>query len=238
MQIIYLVVLMVSAIAVAAGFVRSYQQLAPVFQANRQALGATVAIPMLAFLIIVSTPAPVVLAALLLMLIGMWDAWRGISRDMGLALTLLAASIGSMGLPVAASSVLPAPLVALLLWIGWWVLILGAEYVPQAASRCFLLLTIAWIPLVAASWIGVAPGHIALDVAMVTSSMLGALMAAPSAAQALIALRLPLLLLLGYSIARTLLADAWPFALASLVLLIIGGFWPKMKAKQKPVVAN
>ena len=238
MQIVYLVVLMLSAILVAAGFLRIYYQLAPVFHRDRAVVGATLTLPILGFLTIISTPPSVLMAALLLMLVGVWDEWRGVSRTMGLALTLLAASIGIMRLPAVNAVVLPAPLIVLGVWLCWWGLTLAAEYVPQRVVRCFLVLALAWVPLVLAVLLGFTSRHVALDVVMIASSMFGALLVVKRDDRAAIALRLPLLFLLGYSIWRTLLAGAWPFALASLALLLAGLFVPRLAMKRtRPVAA-
>ncbi len=236
MQLLYILVLLTSAVMVTAGLLRVQHQLAPVFGKDRYVIGAVVSLPMLAFLTIVATPAPVVLAALLLALLGMWDEYRGISRELGLVLTLAAASIALMGLPTPSVTAIPAPLLLLTLWLCWWGLILLAEKLPRTPGTCTSLTALALLPLLIGIVIGDVPRHLALDCAMVGGVLLGMLLGLRKEGRLAVSFALPLLLFIGYAMARALITGAWPFALTSAAILIIGLFLPRARAAQPGVV--
>lgn len=226
MKIIYTVILLVSAMGAVGIFLRLHKQLAPAFHLDRFRVGGLIMLPMLGFLVVAYAPAPIISGALLLTALGWWDDQRGVSRPMGLATTLLAVSIGLVGLPLPVMA-LPAPLPAVLLaaWGLWWLFTFSAARLPRSLTRCFMLVAFALLPLVLASLIHPSLRNLALDIAIIDSVFFGALLMITPQHQAVLALRLPLTFLLGYAILHTLLAGAWPFALTSLAILLVALLW-------------
>lgn len=219
MQVIYTIVLILSCAISAAAFLRAHRQLAPVFGLDPTHVGGIVIAPALGFFVVVATPAQAIIGAMMLTALGWWDDHRGVGRQLGLVLTLLACSIGIDGLPVPVFHPLPIPLAVLAIWLAWWGLTFTAEKLPRNLISCMLVAALALLPLAAAPVFTHAPHSLSLDIAMLGSAMLGALFIVNRQYEATLALRLPLVYIIGYGIFRAIIGGAWPFALASLLIL-------------------
>lgn len=222
MKAFYIIILAVSVGMTTAIFMRLYQQLAPVFDQDKTRVGALITLPALGFLIVAYTPAPVVFSGLLLTALGWWDERRGVNRDIGLAVTLLAVSIGLMGMPVLAWLPVPAAASMLAVWVLWWLFTFTTARMPHALMPCLMLVSAALAPLAVAPFIYPVMKNLALDIGILASAFFGAMFIAQGNYTATLALRLPLTFLVGYAILRALILGAWPFALASFAILALG----------------
>lgn len=232
MKLFYIIILLVSTVLASGMFMRLQKQLAPVFHLDPTRIGGVVILPAIGFLMVSYTPAPVIFGALILTAIGWRDDNRGVSRQMGLALTLLAVSIGLMGVPVPLGVPVPIPVIMLLVWMGWWLFMFSAERVSHDFIPCAMVATLAMLPLALAPILSQTPTTLALDIAIIANALLGGLIMATRQYKAALALRLPLVFLLGYLIISVLIAGAWPFALASLAILVASFFWKRPTSKQ------
>ncbi len=227
MQALYIIILSISAALAVGAFLRMHQQLAPVFKLQEAPVGGLVILPAIGFLMIVFMPPPVLCAALILTGIGWWDDHRGITRRNGLVLILAAVTVGFSGLPAGAFPPLPTPLAMLVLWLCWWGFTLSAEHLPKKLINCSFTGIIVSTPLALAPLMGAAPHSLAIDVAILGSALLGAILVATPKHKTALALRLPLTFLIGYCILHAFTTGAWPFALASLVLWVVMLYWQR-----------
>jgi hypothetical protein len=220
MAIVYIIILTLSTAFLAGAFVRINEQLAPLMQREGKPVGALVTFPILGFLMVILLPMPVIVAALFCLVIGWWDDTRGLLRDMGLALLLLAASIAIAGMQMPVIPSIPSWALVIAGWLFWWGLMLGAGYLPTALPTLTVTCVIASLPLLAAPLLSNAPASIGADIALIISGLIGALLGARKTPVIALSLRLPLACLYGFLVLRAALFGGWVFALASLIIAI------------------
>jgi hypothetical protein len=220
MLLVYAIILTCSTAFAAGVFVRIHERLAPLLHRQHTPIGALIAFPMLGFMSVVMVPAPVICAATLALFIGWRDDTRGLDRSVGLALLLLVAAVGLMGIHPPSAFLWPAPLTLLVFWLVWWGFTLSAGYLPREMASLLPTATFALAPLIAAPLWSNAPTSIAVDAGLLLSALLGAFIAARGNHRMALSLCLPLTVMVGFCILRAFAAGAWVFALLSLVLWV------------------
>ncbi|MEJ0010890.1 MAG: hypothetical protein WDN72_10765 [Alphaproteobacteria bacterium] len=205
------------------GFVlmRLRRRLAPLFGFESFPLGPVVALPAIAFLMVVQAPAPVLVGALLLAFAGWRYDHRPFSLATASAVTLLAIALGLFGLHGYPELPIPFAVVAAACGLVWLVIAVSASEAPRGFARFALVTILALMPLAAAPLLADVPDFLPLDVAILSAALLGVLMLAPAAARAGTGLSAPFAFLFGFLVLRTLSLGGWPFALGA--LLVWGG---------------
>lgn len=178
--------------------------------------GAFVLLSVLAFLIVVAAPAPVIIGAILLAVMQMKQILPPVAHwGVPLIAAMLAAS--TVHLPAIAN--LPPLALQCLALVGIFGVTVAGHKLPDAFAPCGAGLMFALAPLIAATCLG-AHSSVALDVGLIASAILGAAMAAgPHATMGLA--RLPLALIAGWLMVEATAGTG--YIAAALSLLIYAG---------------
>lgn len=218
MGLVYMVILMVSVAFMAGAFVWLHERFVPLFQRSSQAVGALIALPMIGFLMVIMLPMPVVVAALMVLAIGWWDDTRGLMRDLGLAWLLLVVSVALMGVHWPPVAGLPVAVLVLVVWVGWWGILLGAGYLPSEATQLLPTVAFAAAPLIVAPLWSDAPASVAADSAIILSALLGPPILVRQMPRLALSLRLPLACCYGFCVIQVALHGGIIFAATSVVM--------------------
>lgn len=216
----YIIVLCLSAWLIAYGMAQVAKRLvAALGPAAMVSPTLCILLPMLAFLAVVAAP-PALLVAALLLLVLPWviGAWRQHVFMRGAACVSLAALVAvSVTLPVIAD--MPAWAMNAGAWVLLLAMLLTADYAASEAQAVSVSGLAVVLPLLIAPFMG-APSFVALDVAIMASCLLAALMAlAPNAHFG--PARGPFALIAGWLILEAAAHGAWVPALLS--VLAYGG---------------
>ena len=186
------------------------------------------------FLTVVSLPAGILLAALVLVLQGLLairiNLSKGILQLLTLAAILLALvgihqSPGSWPAPLADWMILP--LAGLLLFA----LLAGVGRSSLSFNQASLIAISALVPIsLAPLFFSAAHSSLALDTAIINAALIGGLIVLPQQS-ASSHFKLPLVALVGYAAIQTAHYGAWPLALVSLAILLAGMFSLRSQAE-------
>ncbi len=170
----------------------------------------------LAFLVVAAAPAPVIVGALLL-LGGQFLARQHYLPPVALwGIPLLAAALAASSVTLPAVAGAPPLLRVGVAALGLYTIALGGARLPSSLTLGAAGLLLTLLPLLAAPWLG-APSFLALDVALIGSALLGALMACGGAASLGLA-RAPFGLLCGWLMLVAVSHGAWVPAAISLLV--------------------
>lgn len=185
-------------------------------QEQRLSHGTTTALSAIAFLVVVSAPSPVMVCALFLLLAGFLHAKHYYVKFFRFAAPVLAVALGLTGLAFTPLPDLSVPAIIGLAGLGWLVVTLSGEWLPENFTPTAFTVIAGLLPLLASHWLN-GPGWIALDVAIIIAALAGAVIAAGHHALSGIA-RIALAYLVGWLVLEAALHQAWIPALASLTI--------------------
>lgn len=230
MEAIYTAILTFSTLLAVTVFMRLRQRLAPLFGIAALPIGPLVVLPVIAFLMVIAAPPPLLVGALLLTLFGWISDLRGLSAKWLLGVFVAAALLATTGLHVEAlmKSVpvgIPPMLAPLGAWLCFMALLGGEVLVTGKLAESALSILLALTPLSLAPLASAVPVSVSLDAALIGSALLALLFAAREESLAGHALRWPLVLIMGLLILRTLASGGALFAAASTLIWLGCLFW-------------
>lgn len=164
-----------------------------------------VMLPLLAFLMVVAAPAPVLVAALLLLLMDSFAVRLPTPWRLGVMAVLCLLAASSVHYPPVAG--VPFALILMGAAAGLMALVAAATHLSPQAETLSISTAAFLLPLLVAPFMA-APGAIALDVALSLSALLGGVMALKAPA-GMGPARAPLVLITGWMVLEASVHGAW-----------------------------
>jgi hypothetical protein len=237
MMALYIVILCSSAYFASFAGGRVGNRILRELDASRERTQLATALSLLMFFTVVSAPAGVMVAALLMIVLGFLKpgVWLLGERQVvaALALAVLVAVIGISAAPGIWPSMLPE-----MVW--WLVAALVVAVCLLAANRCeaaledFSIVAMASVaPLILAPLLFPdAHSSLAIDAALLISALLGGVVASSQPQRITALLKLPVALMIAFGVVQALRYGAWPLAMTSL-LVWLGGLIAAQQSSRK-----
>lgn len=210
----YILILCVSTWLLVAGVSQAAKRLVKLLgPAAKIPLALCVMLPIIGFLVVVAAAPAMLVGALVLVVVGVAVGVDAASVLVRFGVPAFAALLAASSIHFPQIEKMPAAVVMLGALMALTAMVLAAEHAPVRLSDAAMGTIAALLPLLAAPFMG-APSYIALDVALIASGLLAALMVLPSST-ALAALRAPFALIAGWLIIESAVAGAWVPAVLS-----------------------
>lgn len=216
----YILILCISAWFTAYALLRVAERVAVlVGQPMKMPAGLSGLVALLAFLVVVNAPGPMIVGALALTGMGLIGMRRYLPHIATWGVPLIATLMAVAASPLPEIEGLPPLLVRALALLIPFGLAMGGRMLPDAMKQGSGALLACLAPLMAAPLLG-APSYLAIDAAIFAAALLGGIMAAGNDARLGLA-RAPMAFVLGWLIVQAGVHGAWMAAVAS--LLVYGG---------------
>jgi len=227
--VIYAVLIIASAWVTSFLGSRGAQRVLKELDLPRSHAQLAVTLPMIAFLVVVSLPAGVVLAAMVLMIDGVRSpdaASRPLRKTWPWLLAILLFGLGLTESPGTWPPALPGWALPVIAAGAVVPLLMAAHRLPAPTLRrqCLLLL-VACLPLMAAPVLfKTAHASLMIDTAIMCAAVCAGALVLPATMPVAALLRLPVTLLFFHAVVQALHYGAWPMAGLALVLWVGGMF--------------
>ncbi len=178
--------------------------------------GLALIVPILVFMVVVAASPSLLVAAILLLIAATLRPHDTLPTSARFGLPLVAALLAFASTTAPALLHLPPIALQVAAILLTAALIFSANQLPETILTAGPGIALSFLPLAFAPLLGV-PSFLALDSALVLSSLLAAFLMADRLSNLTLA-RQPLTVILGWLIAQAAFHGAWPLALASLLL--------------------